>query len=53
MQQGRAEAVGGREQLRGVFRRSGVDQHGAYLWHTVSVRDKAAGLILQMLRIAV
>lgn len=45
--------MGGRQQLRGVFGRSGVDQHRARLWHIVSVLDKAAGLILQMLQVAV
>jgi len=45
LQQGRPEAEGGREQPRQVLGRSGVDQHGAHLWHIVAVLDKAAGLI--------
>lgn len=54
LQWGGAEAVGGREQLRGVSARIRVDQHGAQsLWRVASVLDKAAGLILQMLPVSV
>lgn len=46
--------MGGREQLREVSARIRMDQHRAQsLWHVVSVVDKAAGLILQMLPMSV